>query len=109
MNYLEAQKQLVDSIKSALTTVNSYFWRLSGDEPNSLCRFLCMEEEELKVILRLCKIYNIYNGDKDDFSKNNFKTLMEQNVLEIGPRNNDDNNNDNNNNNNQLKWQHEQQ
>ena len=72
MNYLEAQIQLADSIKTALTKVNSYFWRLSRDAPNSLCRFLCMEEEELKVILRLCKIII---GDKDNFSKNNFEML----------------------------------
>jgi hypothetical protein len=64
---------LVDSIKAASVRVNAYFWRLSGDEPNSLCRLLGMEEEELKVILHLCKIYI---GDKDNLLKKNFDSFL---------------------------------
>jgi hypothetical protein len=75
MNFLDAQKEFAESIKMAGSKVKSYFWRLSGDEPNSLCRFLGMEEKELKSILRLCKIYT---GEKDNFSKNNFELLMSQ-------------------------------
>jgi hypothetical protein len=75
MNFLEAQRDLAESIVSAGSKLEAYFWRLSGDEPNSLCRFLCMEEEELKVVLRLCKIYT---GEKDNFSKNNFDFLLSQ-------------------------------
>jgi hypothetical protein len=74
MNFLDAQKELAEAISSAGGRVNVYFWRLSGDAPNSLCRFLGMEEEELKVVLRLCKIYN----EKENFSKNNFELLMSQ-------------------------------
>ena len=73
MNFLEAQKDLATSITSAARNMNSYFWRLSGDEPNSLCKFLCMPEEDLKVILRLCKIYT---GARDNVSKKNFEALM---------------------------------
>jgi hypothetical protein len=73
MNFLEAQDQLAESIKTAATKVKSYFWRLSGSDANSLCKFLGMEEEELVVVLRLCKVYI---GEKDNFSKNNFETLM---------------------------------
>jgi hypothetical protein len=75
MNYLNAQKELVEAIVTASGKVDTYFWRLSGDQPNSLCRFLGMDEEELKVVLRLCKIYN---GERDNFSKNNFDLLMSQ-------------------------------
>ena len=66
MNFLQAQSELSESIKAAA----SHFWRLSGDEPNSLCHFLGMEEEELKGVLCLCKVYN---GEKDNISnpKNN--------------------------------------
>ena len=74
MNHLEAQQKLAKTIQSAASKVNGYFWRLSGDEPNSLCKFLCMEEEELKKILRLCQIYI---GDKDKFHIKNFESLME--------------------------------
>jgi hypothetical protein len=70
MNYLEAQQELAETIKNAAMKVNPYFWQLSGDKPNSLCRFLGIGEEELKKSLRLCKIYN---GPKDQFSKNNFE------------------------------------
>jgi hypothetical protein len=73
---MEAQQELAKSIKAmASTTPKAYFWRLSGDEPNSLCRFLGMGEEELKVVLRLCKIYT---GEKDNFSKNNFELFVSQ-------------------------------
>jgi hypothetical protein len=70
MIYLQAQHEFADSIKLVGSKVKSYFWRLSGEEPNSLSRFLGIEEKELKSILRLCKIYP---GDKDSFSKNNFE------------------------------------
>jgi hypothetical protein len=73
MNFLEAQHELAESIKNAAVKVNPYFWQLPGDEPNSLCRFLGIGEEELKKSLRLCKIYN---GEKDNFSKNNFEVTM---------------------------------
>jgi hypothetical protein len=73
MNYLDALGELAGTIKAAAAKVNCYFWQLSGDAPNSLCKFLCMGEEELKVVLRLCKIYI---GEKDNFSKNNFPPMM---------------------------------
>jgi hypothetical protein len=68
-----AQEQLALQMKTVSSKVSHYFWRLSGDEPNSLCRLLGMEEEELKVVLRLCKVYI---GDTDNFSKNNFEQVM---------------------------------
>jgi hypothetical protein len=73
MNYLEAQKDLAEAIHAASQRVNVYFWQLSGDKPNSLCRFLGMTEDELKIVLRLCKIYI---GEKDNFLKNNFELTM---------------------------------
>jgi hypothetical protein len=75
MNHLQALKELAESIKASASKVNHYFWRLSGEEPNSFCKFLGMDEGELKAVLRLCKIYN---GEKDNFSKNNFELLMSQ-------------------------------
>jgi hypothetical protein len=73
MNHLEAQDELAESIKVAGSKVKAYFWRLSGNDANSLCRFLGMEEEKLMIVLRLCKVYF---GEKDNFSKNNFESLM---------------------------------
>jgi hypothetical protein len=54
--------------------VDAYLWRLSGDAPNSLCKFLGLEEEELKIILRFLRVYNADNNNF--FSKNNFDILM---------------------------------
>jgi hypothetical protein len=54
---MEVQRDLASFIKKRSTLVKASFWRLSGDETNSLCRFLGITEEELKVILRLSKIY----------------------------------------------------
>jgi hypothetical protein len=73
MKYRVAQEQLALQMKTVSSKVNYYFWRLSGDEPNSLCRLLGMEEEELKVVLR---VYKVYIGDTDNFSKNNFEHVM---------------------------------
>jgi hypothetical protein len=42
--------------------------------PNSLCKFLGVEEEELKTNLRLCKDNNV--DSNDNFSRNNFEMLM---------------------------------
>ena len=74
MNLHEAQQELAEFIKNTASKVKAYYWRLSGDAPNSLCKFLGLSEGELKVILRLCKIYNSANNDS--FSKNNFDLLM---------------------------------
>jgi hypothetical protein len=73
MNYLQAQSEFAETVKNASAKVTAYFWKLSGDDANSLCRFLNMSEEELKDVLRLCKIYN---GEKDTFSNNNFELTM---------------------------------
>jgi hypothetical protein len=51
MNLHEAQEEFVSFIKSLGSNVDAYLWRLFGDAPNSLCKFLGLEEEELKIIL----------------------------------------------------------
>ena len=66
-------EELATTINSVASNLNCYFWRLSGDAPNSVCKFLGVEEAQLKVVLRLCKIYT---GKKDNFSKKNFENFM---------------------------------
>jgi hypothetical protein len=73
MNYQQAQQELAETIKAAAAKVKRYFWRLTGDESNSLCRFLGIEESELKTLLRLCRVYT---GTKDNLSKNNFELFL---------------------------------
>jgi len=72
MNYV---KVFADAMKEAGTNINAYFWRLSGDEPNSLGTFLGLDENQLKIVLRVCKVYT---GDSDNVSKKNFEMLMSQ-------------------------------
>ena len=72
-------EELATTINSVASNLNCYFWRLSGDAPNSVCKFLGVEEAQLKVVLRLCKIYT---GKKDNFSKKNFENFM----LVLSPR-----------------------
>ena len=72
-------EELATTINSVASNLNCYFWRLSGDAPNSVCKFLGVEEAQLKVVIRLCKIYT---GKKDNFSKKNFENFM----LVLSPR-----------------------
>ena len=72
-DYAQAQQYLANAIQVASTKVNRYYWRVSGNEANSLCRILLLGEEELKVLLRHCRIYQ---GANDNFSKNHFELLM---------------------------------
>jgi hypothetical protein len=74
MDFYQAQQQFAEFIKSASNKVNAYYWRLSREAPNSLCKFLGVEEEELKTILRLCKVYDV--DSNDNFSRNNFEMLI---------------------------------
>lgn len=73
MEKVQAQKLLAESIVGAGRRMNLSFWRLSGDAANSLCKFLSMDEQDLKMILRMCEIYI---GEKDNFKKRNFELLM---------------------------------
>jgi hypothetical protein len=56
MNFMEAQQELAEFMKATASTVKACFWRLSGDGPNSLSRFLGIDEADLMLVLRLCKI-----------------------------------------------------
>jgi hypothetical protein len=73
MNYLEALQELVTSIKTAASKSSPYFWKLTGDEENSLGKFLGMSDNELRVILRLCKIYTVQR--KRQFFEEQFRDV----------------------------------
>jgi hypothetical protein len=42
--HAKAQDDLAATIKEAASKTLPYYWRLSGNEPNSLCQFLGIEE-----------------------------------------------------------------
>jgi len=50
-----------------------YWWKLLGDDHNSLCRFLDVSAEQMLSILRKCQI--LY-GDNDSFRTTEFEKLM---------------------------------
>jgi hypothetical protein len=74
MHYATHQKNLVAAIKTVAANVAAYYWKLSGDEPNSLCKLLSLEEEDLKIVLRNCEIYY---GQDDFFNKNIFDEFIQ--------------------------------
>jgi hypothetical protein len=43
MDFLQAQKELLGILKSISDKVDHYFWRLTANEPNSLCILLGIE------------------------------------------------------------------
>jgi hypothetical protein len=76
MDFVSARRELSMVIRSLAVGMNRCFWKLSGDDPNSLCRFLCIEEDQLRQVLRLCGVFTDTAKTKDRLSKNNFDLLM---------------------------------
>ena len=74
MELFEAQQQFADFVKSLSDTVNAYYWWLSGEAPNSLCKFLGVQENDIKILLRFFKVYHLESND--NFKKKNFDSLM---------------------------------
>jgi hypothetical protein len=73
MNYQQAQQDLADLIVAVDRKVLVYFWHLTGNHPNSLCRLLGISWEELQLLLCSCCVFY---GDKNNVSKDNFELLM---------------------------------
>jgi len=75
MSQPEAQSLLASLIiKLSLVTV-CYWWRLMGDEANSLCKFLDMFWRDLRLTLRKC---GILCGPADSFKKVEFERWKDQ-------------------------------
>jgi hypothetical protein len=73
MHFLQAQNCLAAIINDFGASTQQYFWRLSGEKPNSLCKFLGRNEEDVKAVLRMCFIYR---GPLDKINRKNFENLM---------------------------------
>ena len=82
MNYVDAQRNFAEIIKTIAKQVDKYYWRLTGDEPNSLCKLLDIPWEELQLVMRSCKIFN---GEEDKFSRKKFESLMTECGREATP------------------------
>jgi len=56
MTHVEAQQALADLITKLGSTTVCYWWKLLGNKPNSLSRLLDVSDEEMRLILRKCRI-----------------------------------------------------
>jgi hypothetical protein len=79
IDFLQAQKLFSEILKTHNERLDQYFWRLTGKEPNSLCMVLGIGEDNLKTILKACKVYI---GELENVSKKNFELLMDQSGLD---------------------------
>jgi len=73
LNEVTAQEDLAVLINRLSVAAVSHWWKLIGDEPNCLCRFLDMPWEDLRSILRKCRV--LY-GENDSFRTIKFEELM---------------------------------
>ena len=49
--HVEVQEMFAEVITKLGTTTATYWWKLLGDEPNSLCRFLDVTSNEMTLLL----------------------------------------------------------
>ena len=73
MTHVEAQQAFADLIKKLGLTTVCYWWKLLGDDANSLSQFIDVSDEEMRLILRKCRI--LY-GPADSLRTSEFEKLM---------------------------------
>ena len=71
--HVEVQEMFAEVIKKLGTTTSTHWWKLLGDEPNSLCHFLDVTSNEMTLLLRKCRV--LY-GPTDSFRTSEFEKLM---------------------------------
>ena len=69
------EDQLATVINRMSAVTVSYYWKLLGDEPNSMCRLLDVPWSDMRLILRKC---NVLYGPNDKFKMKKFENLMER-------------------------------
>lgn len=73
MDFYEALKGVAELLKQVSSqTAEAYYWLITGDEPNSLCRLLGITEEEMNTVFVACRIFA---PDTSKFSANYFQML----------------------------------
>ena len=73
MSHVDAQETLASLVKKLSSTTVCYWWKLLGDDHNSLCHLLDVSAQEMRLTLRKCRI--LY-GDNDSFRTSEFEKLM---------------------------------
>jgi len=75
MTHVAAQDQLASLIIKLSSCTVLHWWKLLGDEPNSLCKFLDMPYSDMRLVLRKC---HILYGEGDKFRTSEYEKLMAQ-------------------------------
>ena len=73
LTHVEAQQALAGLINKLGATAACYWWTLLGDEPNSLCHFLDMSCNDVRLTLRKCRVLC---GAADSFRTSEFENLI---------------------------------
>jgi len=73
LSHVDAQETLASLVQKLSSTTVCYWWKLLGEDHNSLCHLLDVSAQEMRLILRKCQI--LY-GDNDSFRTSEFEKLM---------------------------------
>jgi len=73
LNEVTAQQHLVLLVNRLAATTTACWWKLLGEEPNSVCKFLDTSWEDMRLILRTC---GVLHGPTDSFKTKKFEDLM---------------------------------
>jgi len=74
VSHADAIKLFARVLESYHQKLTSYWWRLSGNDANSLCRLLGVDADAVVNIYRKC---NVLVGPQDKFRLKNFEMLIE--------------------------------
>jgi len=73
INHVKAQELLAELVNKLGSTTVCYWWKLLGNDHNSLCRFLDVPYDQMRLTLRKCRI--LY-GEGDSFRTSEYESLM---------------------------------
>ena len=73
VSHVVVQEKLGMLINRIAATTTTYWWKLLGDEPNSLCHLLDISADDMRLILRKCRV--LY-GPHDSFRTSSFEEMM---------------------------------
>eukprot|EP00978_Attheya_sp_CCMP212_P022473 scaffold67100_cov51-Attheya_sp.AAC.1 len=73
LSSVEAQQKLADVINILGTKVMPYCWKLTGNDPDSLCNLLNVDDLTMESIIRLCGLFrtmsaNVYTPKFEEFA-----------------------------------------
>jgi len=75
VGHVEVQEKLGSLINRLASTSVSCWWKLQGDDPNSISQLLDTKGEDMRLVLRKCRV--LY-GPKDSFRTSEFEDMAKR-------------------------------